>query len=224
MVRMGPTMGPTVGPRMGPNITFGGGTAPLSLLLTAHGLSTGDGPFTLTTTGVLPTGLATATDYYAIVVDTDHLLLAASRADALASTEIVLTDAGSGTHTLVTGAAYHATALVFSDTFTGNTGDELIVFGAPTGFGQGDGPLRATTTGVLPAGLATGTDYWISRDFDPFDDATVYVVLSYADAFNGGLNHVPITDTGTGTHTLTAQPGALHYTPVALGDSTFTVE
>ena len=223
MARMGPRMGPTVGPRMGPNITFGGGTAPLSLLLTAHGLSTGDGPFTLTTTGVLPTGLATATDYYAIVVDTDHLLLAASRADALASTEIVLTDAGSGTHTLVTGAAYSATSLTFSDTFTTSYGDDpyLLQFAGDTGLSQLDGPLRVTTTGSLPPGLATGTDYWIGHD----QGDTHCLSPSFADAaIDNYTGWVDLIADGTGTHTLTAQPGALHYTPVALGDSTFTVE
>ena len=221
MARMGPRMGPTVGPRMGPSITFGGGTAPLSLLLAAHGLSTGDGPFTLTTTGVLPTGLATATDYYAIVVDTDHILLAASRADALASTEIVLTDTGTGTHTLVTGAAYHAEAWSFSGDFDGThwLGDEFMQFSSDTGLSPGfGGPVRFTTTGTLPAPLALATDYWAAA----VNSDGAYPCASLADA--AVPTGIAPVDAGSGVHTLTAQPGALHYTPVALGDSTFTVE
>lgn len=202
--------------------------APLSLLLTAHGLSTGDGPFTLTTTGVLPTGLATATDYYAIVVDTDHLLLAASRADALASTEIVLTDAGTGTHTLVTGAAYNATALTFSGEVTFDDANDWVITvddtSFPNEFHDGDGPFQFTTTGTIAGGLATATDYWLHQGGDP---STYYIAASLADAFAApliGVTIIDIADAGTGTHTMTAQPGALHYTPVALGDSTFTVE
>ena len=224
MARMGPRMGPTVGPRMGPNITSGGGTAPLSLLLTAHGLSTGDGPFTLTTTGVLPTGLATATDYYAIVVDTDHLLLAASRADALASTEIVLTDTGTGTHTLVTGAAYNATPLTFAKTFFGDSALSWFYTtdSSAHGLNNGDGPLQWTTTGVLPSPFALATDYWAVATGYGQDATQLAIAQSHEYALMPNI--LPLDDDGTGTHTLTAQPGALHYTPVALGDSTFTVE
>jgi hypothetical protein len=69
--------------------------------LTAHGLETGDGPIRFTTSGTLPTGLATATDYYVIAVNANSISLATSLANAYAGTEIDLTGAGSGTHTLV---------------------------------------------------------------------------------------------------------------------------
>ena len=218
MARMGPRMGPTVGPRMGPNITFGGGTAHLSLLLTAHGLWAGDGPFTLTTTGVLPTGLATATDYYAIVVDTDHLLLAASRADALADTSITLTDAGTGTHTLVTGAAYTATPITFSADFIGDSADGWIQFVAHT-LQTGDGPFQLTTTGVLPDPLATATDYWF---IDVGSDGYAMLATSYANAI--AFTSTGVNDDGTGTHTMASTGDTVRRTYVALGDSTFTVE
>lgn len=53
----------------------------------------------LTTTGTLPTGLSLATDYYLIVIDTTHVQLASSLANAVAGTQIDITGAGSGTNT-----------------------------------------------------------------------------------------------------------------------------
>lgn len=74
---------------------------------TAHGFVTGEGPVRLTTTGVLPTGLATATDYWVIVVDVDTLKFASSRANALSDTSIDITAAsGGGTHTIDSAAHF----------------------------------------------------------------------------------------------------------------------
>lgn len=53
----------------------------------------------LTTSGTLPTGLALATDYYIIVIDTTHIKLATSLANAETGTGIDITGAGSGTNT-----------------------------------------------------------------------------------------------------------------------------
>lgn len=66
---------------------------------TGHGFETGQ-RVQLTTTGTLPAGLATATDYYIIRVDADNYKLAASLADAEAGTAVDITAAaGGGTHT-----------------------------------------------------------------------------------------------------------------------------
>jgi len=54
----------------------------------------------LTTTTTLPAGLATATDYYVIVVDENTFKLATTYANAVAGTQIDITDAGTGTHTM----------------------------------------------------------------------------------------------------------------------------
>jgi hypothetical protein len=63
--------------------------------ITAHGLTTGDGPFELVAgSGALPSGVSAATPYWAIVVDADNIQLAASKADALAGTEVVIGSAG----------------------------------------------------------------------------------------------------------------------------------
>jgi len=65
----------------------------------AHGLETGD-KVQLTSTGVLPAGLALATDYFVIRVDADNIKLAASAQDAADGVEVTITAAaGGGTHT-----------------------------------------------------------------------------------------------------------------------------
>ena len=66
---------------------------------TAHGLETGE-VVRLTTTGVLPAGLALATDYYVIRVDADNIKLAASAKDAERGIAVIITAAaGGGVHT-----------------------------------------------------------------------------------------------------------------------------
>ena len=67
---------------------------------TAHGFVTGD-LIQLTSTGTLPAGLSTATDYYVIRVDDDNIKLAASAKDAEEGTAVDITAAaGGGTHTV----------------------------------------------------------------------------------------------------------------------------
>lgn len=54
----------------------------------------------LTTTTTLPAGLALATDYYVIKMSDTTFELASSYANAIAGTQINITDAGTGTHTI----------------------------------------------------------------------------------------------------------------------------
>lgn len=54
----------------------------------------------LTTTTTLPAGLALATDYYVIRLGDTTFRLATSYANAIAGTQIDITDAGTGTHTI----------------------------------------------------------------------------------------------------------------------------
>jgi hypothetical protein len=72
----------------------------------AHGLLTGDRFRTRNVGGALPTGLAAATDYFAIRVDADNVKPCATSADAFANTPINLTGAGSGTTTIEYGLPY----------------------------------------------------------------------------------------------------------------------
>ncbi len=77
-------------------------TPPGILTATAHGRLTGDGPVRLTTTHVLPAGLALLTDYWVIAVSANTFRLAASFEDAMASVpvQVTVTSAGTGVHTL----------------------------------------------------------------------------------------------------------------------------
>ena len=66
-----------------------------------HRFSTGDGPLRVYTTGTLPAGLAATTNYWAIYVDDNTVKLALSEANALAGTDVDVTDTGTGTFRLV---------------------------------------------------------------------------------------------------------------------------
>lgn len=71
-----------------------------TITISGHDLITGQA-FTLTTTGVLPGGLALATPYYAIVNSSSVFKVASSLANALAGTAVDITSAaGGGTHTV----------------------------------------------------------------------------------------------------------------------------
>lgn len=76
-------------------------TAADTITITAHGLATGD-LVRLTTGGTLltATGVAADTNLWVIVVDANTIQLATTRANALAGTEVDITNAGSGTTTV----------------------------------------------------------------------------------------------------------------------------
>lgn len=93
----------------------------------SHGLRTGL-RVRLTTSGALPTGLATATDYYIIVYDDNNVQLASSRANAFAGTEIALAADGSGTHT-ITPYEYDTVQWVANGDYLPVTPDRVYVYG-----------------------------------------------------------------------------------------------
>lgn len=64
--------------------------------------------------------------------------------------------------------------------------------------------VRLTTTGTLPEGVTTGTDYFVI----PVDDSTIAFASTLANAKSG--TRIELTDEGTGTHTVavTALAGA----------------
>lgn len=66
---------------------------------TPHGLETADGPARHVTSGVLPSPLVAATDYWVIRVDDNTVKWATSEANARAGIAIDITAAGSGTQT-----------------------------------------------------------------------------------------------------------------------------
>lgn len=71
-----------------------------SFLATAHGMTTGDGPYRYLAATTYPTGLAADTDYYVIVTDANDFKLATSKANAIAGTSIALTGSAVGAQTL----------------------------------------------------------------------------------------------------------------------------
>lgn len=86
---------------LGPNLTFTADNTTEQLTATAHGMITGDGPFQLSNSGgALPTGLAAATDYWAIFISTSIIQVASSRLNAEAGTPVAFSDDGTGTHTI----------------------------------------------------------------------------------------------------------------------------
>lgn len=92
--------------------------------------------------------------------------------------------------------ASFAAATAAAGAFTATHGTETFTKAAH-GFQTGDGPYQLTTTTTLPAGLALATDYWIIRvDANDFQLAT-----SLANALAGTAQ--PISDDGTGVHTIT---------------------
>lgn len=105
---------------------------------TAHGYITGV-KGQLTTTGTLPAGLSTSTDYYVIKVDADTYSLATTQANATAGTAVDITAAaGGGTHTFTpTSASIVLQAQASND----NTNWEDISSGSAT--------LTATGTKVI---------------------------------------------------------------------------
>lgn len=85
---------------LGPDVTFTADNSTDRLTATAHGMSTGDGPFEVSSAGTLPTGLAASTNYWCIRVDDNTLQVASSLANAKSGTAVAFTDDGTGVHTI----------------------------------------------------------------------------------------------------------------------------
>ena len=80
-------------------ITFGTGDDESTFTLAAHGFYTGL-KVQIATSSALPAPLAALTDYFVIVISDSVFKLAASYANAIAGTNIDLTDAGVGNQTV----------------------------------------------------------------------------------------------------------------------------
>ena len=71
------------------------------LTATAHGLVTGQLVSVINVGGALPAGLSAALNYYVIKLSANTFSLATSLPNALASSAVTITDAGTGTHTVI---------------------------------------------------------------------------------------------------------------------------
>lgn len=94
--------------------------------------------------------------------------------------------------------------VTFTATFTAAVTDILTIAGGSVlQYGQ---PVMFTTTGTLPAGLALNTVYYM---YNP--DNVNFKVASTMALLNAGT-YVNITDTGSGTHTVTTiTPSTINY-------------
>lgn len=139
------------------------------ITITAHGLTTGlKGQ--LTTTDTLPAGLSTGTDYYVIVVDDDTIQLASSLANALAGTDIDITDQGTdgATHTFTATSLAGATVALQKS----NDGTNFDTIGSATSITV-DGNVWFSATDVnyryarlqytLTAGRLSSTNYIVGK-------------------------------------------------------------
>lgn len=93
--------------------------------------------------------------------------------------------------------------------FTANAAANQLAIAAH-GLATGDGPLLASTTGVLPANLAAATNYWAVVD----TTGLIRVATTQANAVAVTPVVVDIGDAGTGVHTLT---GAATFTRQGAG-------
>lgn len=94
---------------------------------------------------------------------------------------------------------FHA---AYSSTFTAATTD---ICTSSSGVPSTGTAVVLTTTNTLPAGLATATNYFVIR----LSDTTFKLATTIANADAGTA--VDITDTGTGTHTITTiNPGTIN--------------
>lgn len=139
----------------------------------------------------------------AVSPDTKHILNVSGFSAAATTMPCVLMLVDMLAHypiTTVTTATSQAT--INSATFTADAGTDIIThagYDIPT-FSR----VRLTTTTTLPGGLATATDYWTVRQ----SATTSKLATSLANAVANTT--IDITDTGTGTHTIT--PGLPRYT------------
>lgn len=169
---------------------------------TSHGYVDGES-VKLTTTDTLPDPFAVDTEYYVIYVDANSFKLATRYAYAMAGTNINILDAGTGTHSVYAlggGAGWYlrddfsrCTDKTFATTDVNTSTDAITI--TAHGLAQ-DQLVRFTTTGTLPGGLATGTNYWVIY----VDANTIKIGQTAAYAHYGTV--LNITSTGSGTHTI----------------------
>jgi hypothetical protein len=169
-----------------------------TLTLTAHGAVTGYGPVRFALTGdasALPAPLAISTDYWLIRIDANTVKVATSFANALAGTAIDITDVG----TDGTGGFTCARAAVNDDfASTDVTVTDNVLTAAAHAKDTGFGPVRLTTSGTLPGGLALATNYWMIV----LSANTFRLATSKANAVAGIA--IEVQDAGAGTNQMRA--------------------
>lgn len=169
----------------------------------------------LTTSGTLPSPLALATTYYIYKSATNRKVgLATSSPNASAGTLIDLASFGVGTHTLT------VSNKTVAGTFTADASfDKLTVPSSLySAIDTGDA-CTVSTDGTLPAGITNGPTYYVIKTgVSP----EVKLATTLSNAQNGVA--IDLTDTGSGTHTLTLSSKQLGgAATVDMADDTLTV-
>lgn len=168
----------------------------------------------LTTTGTLPGGLSTGVDYYLRTVlsgtfsrvSGNNLLLTGSWNE---NAVVNLSTTGTLPAGLSTGTDYYLRPRI-GTLVCGPVSPTQEVTISGTGWAVGD-TIQLTTTGTLPGGLSTGTTYYLTAGFSGVGQFRLSLT-------SGGAN-VPMTDTGTGTHTATATPATQYQFSLTSGGS-----
>ena len=182
-----------------------------------HGLATGAGPVRLTTTGTAPGGLAIATDYWVIVVDSDTLQLAADFLGAVETpAPITFTDAGTGSHVLASTATTVAAGAELTHAVAGTRVTDVVMqcFGGPSVDANGAaGRLKRTVAALsLPsvaAALRAGHVGVLSTGSITNVGAVHQLASFEARATLTARLSVPVVDaTETGTVIATTEPTA----------------
>lgn len=185
-----------------------------------HGLATGAGPVRLTTTGTAPGGLAIATDYWVIVVDSDTLQLAADFLGAVETpAPITFTDAGTGSHALASTDATVAAGAEITRTVQGTRAANVSIqcFGGASVDGNGAAARLKRTVASLArpsvqAALRAANVGVASTLIDPAPQnvSAVHQLAAFeARAVMTARLNVPIVDdTETGTVIATTEPTA----------------
>lgn len=167
--------------RVNINTVTGSGTAATNnATFTAHGVNrTG---FKVRLSSGTLTGLAVSTDYYAIVVDSNTLAFATSKANALAGTKIAI----SGTNTAVI-TQYEdpdASSRTISST-GGNSGNNIGASQEDAVQGHRHGSIAYNGAGNVPYGLVSAASMGL---WSPANNSTTLVKSSdpVADSSSGG--------------------------------------
>ena len=147
--------------------------------LNSHGFTAGL-KIQVSSTDTLPTGLSPLTNYYVVPDTDDTFKLSDTLEHAIAGTDIIeISDVGIGDHTLTT----------VVNVLTSNS------HGFSTGL-----KVKLTTTGVLPVGLSTGTDYYLV-----VLDGNTFKLSDTLEHAVAGTDIIDMTDIGSGTHSCLPQ-------------------
>ena len=154
---------------------------------------------TTTSAGALQHGGAVQPTYYKYLLNGSMVSAAATVVPAVVTLVDVI---GFYRVTSVTTTTAQATTntLSQSDTFTADAGTDVCTYTSTANYPSNilvGTRVRLTTSGTLPGGLATATDYYVIK----VSDTTFSLATSYANAVAGTA--IDITSAGTGTQTIT---------------------